>query len=429
MAASQWAGFALTLFLPFHLPAVKRLNTLLLVAATLALAACNDPPPPAPEPPGPAMQGLQLRFPAGHPQLAQLGIAVATPGKAVPVDLPARLVWNEERTQRIYAPFAGRVVRIAADVGQSVKRGTLLAQLASPDFGVAQADTAKAQADVNLSQKTLQRQRELFDAGIVARKDLDLAEAEAARSHAEIRRAEARTRLYGAASGAVNLNLALTAGIPGLVVERNLTPGQELRPDQTGPGVPALFVISDPTSLWVQIDARESEAATLQPGTAFELFIPALPGRVFEGKVTATADAIDPSTRTVKVRGLIANPDRLLKSEMLATARVLRMLGSGVLIPTQAVTLRASGQHSVMVQVQPGVFEPRQVKLGYQGPREVVVTQGLEVGEQVVSENLLLLLRQYRIAEESAALKLGAVTNPALAASAALRPVAASAAR
>ena len=180
---------------------MKRLNTLLLAAATLALAACNDPPPPAPEPPGPVMQGSQLRFPAGHPQLAQLGVAVAAPGKAVTVDLPARLVWNEERTQRIYAPFAGRVVRIAADVGQSVKRGTVLAQLASPDFGVAQADTAKAQADANLTQKTLQRQRELFDAGIVARKDLDLAEADAARSHAEIRRAEARTHLYGATSG------------------------------------------------------------------------------------------------------------------------------------------------------------------------------------------------------------------------------------
>ena len=409
---------------------MKRLNILLLAATTLALAACKDATPPAPEPPGPVMQGSQLRFPAGHPQLTQLGIAVATPGKAIPVDLPARLVWNEERTQRVYAPFAGRVVRIAADVGQSVKRGTLLAQLASPDFGVAQADTAKAQADVNLSQKTLQRQRELFDAGIVARKDLDLAEAEAARSNAEIRRAEARTRLYGATSGAVNLSLALTAGIPGLVVERNLTPGQELRPDQTGPGVPALFVISDPTSLWVQIDARESEAATLRPGTAFELSVPALPGRVFEGKVTATADAIDPATRTVKIRGLVANPERLLKSEMLATARVLRMLGSGVVIPSQAVTLRANGQHSVMMQVQPGVFEPRQVKLGYQGPREVVVTQGLEAGDQVVSENGLLLVRQYRIAGEGVALKPGAETNPtpaAPAASAAIRPAAASA--
>jgi cobalt-zinc-cadmium efflux system membrane fusion protein len=392
---------------------VKLSHILLLVAATLALGACNEAPALAPEPPGPILQGTQLRFPAGNPQLDQLGVVAAAASKATTVELPARLVWNEERTQRIYAPFAGRVVRIAADVGQVVKRGTLLAQLASPDFGIAQADTAKAQADANLTQKSLQRQRELFDAGIVARKDLDVAEAEAARSHAEIRRAQARTQLYGGAPGAVNQSLALTAGIAGLVVERNLTPGQELRPDQAGPGVPPLFVISDPTSLWVQIDARESEAATLRPGTSFELVVGALPGQVFEGRVTASADAIDASTRTIKVRGLIANPERLLKSEMLATVRVHRSLGSGVLIPAQAVALLANGQHSVMVQVQSGSFEPRDVKLGYQGPREAVVTQGLDVGELVVSENVLLLARQYRLAMAAAYGKSGAAARPA----------------
>ena len=377
------------------------LRFLLAAAAALALGACHDAPAPVVEIPAPVLKGTQLRFPPGHPQLAQLGIAVAAPGKAVKVDLPARLVWNEERTQRLYAPFAGRVVRIAADVGQPVKSGTVLALLASPDFGVAQAETAKAQVDAGLTQKTLRRQRELFEAGIIARKDVDIAEADAARSNAEIRRAEARTRLYGGAAGAVNQNLALTAGIAGLVVERNLTPGQELRPDQSGMGVPPLFVISDPTSLWVQIDARESEALTLRPGSMFELIVPALPGQSFEGKVTAAADFIDPATRTIKVRGLVANPERKLKAEMLATARVQRTLGSGVVIPAQAVSLNGA-RHSVMVQVQPGVFEPREVTLGHQGPSEVLVTLGLEVGEQVVSENLLLLTRQYRIAGETA---------------------------
>ena len=400
---------------------MKRIDFLLVAAATLALTACHDAPSPPAEPPAPVLQGNQLQFAPGHPQLAQLGIAVAAPGHAVKVDLPARLVWNEERTQRIYAPFAGRVTRIAADVGQGVKRGSVLAQLASPDFGVAQAETAKAQVDADLTRKALQRQRELFEAGIIARKDLDVAEADAGRSQAEIRRAEARTRLYGGATGAVNQSLALTAGIAGVVVERNLTPGQELRPDQSGVGVPPLFVISDPTSLWVQIDAREAEAITLRPGSTFELIVPALPGQTFEGKVTAAADFIDVATRTIKVRGLVANPDRKLKAEMLATARIQRTLGSGVVIPAQAVSLNGA-HHSVMVQVQPGVFEPREVTLGYQDPREVLVTQGLEAGEQVVSENLLLLTRQYRIVRETAGRDSVGPQQPAASASPASAP-------
>lgn len=382
---------------------MKRTLLLTLTASALALlSACNQAAPPAQQMPEPILQGKQLQFPAGHPQLALLGVTAAAPGKAIVVELPAKLVWNEEHTQRIYPAFAGRVMAIKADVGQAVKSGSLLAQLASPDFGGAQADTAKAQADARLAQKSLQRQRELFEAGIVARKDLEQAEADAARSTAESQRAEARTRMYGGGSGNVNQQLGLLSSISGTVVERNLNPGQEVRPDQSGPGVPALFVVTDPSSLWVQIDARETEIGTLQPGAAFELVIPTLPGRKFEGRVTAAADFIDPSTRTIKVRGLVANPERILKAEMLATARIERIIGQGVVIPSQAIALQGS-QHTVLVQVQPGVFEMREVTLSYQGPHETVVSRGLEAGEQVVSENMLLLAREFRNAQDDAA--------------------------
>jgi cobalt-zinc-cadmium efflux system membrane fusion protein len=378
---------------------VKHTTFLSALCLTL-LAACTEAPAPAPEAPAPILQGGQLHFAAGHPQLALLGVASAAPGKAITVELPAKLVWNEERTQRIYPAFAGRVMAIKADLGQAVKAGSLLAQLASPDFGMAQADTAKASAEGSLSQKSLQRQRELFEAGIIARKDLDQAEFDTARTQAEIQRTEARTKLYGS-GGSVNQQLALVASINGTVVERNLNPGQEVRPDQSGPGVPALFVVTDPTSLWVQIDARESEIGTLKIGSSFELVIPSLGGQKFQGRVTAAADFIDPSTRTIKVRGVVANPDRLLKAEMLATARIERILGEGLVIPSQAVSLLGT-KHTVMVQTQPGVFESREVGLSYQGPKETVVSSGLEAGEQVVTENVLLLVREFRIAQSDA---------------------------
>ena len=378
-------------------------KTILFFAASLAmLAACTEAPVPPPEAPAPILQGNQLRFAPNHPQLALLGLATAAPGKAITVELPAKLVWNEERTQRIYPAFAGRVMAIKADVGQSVKSGTLLAQLASPDFGMAQADTAKATAEASFSQKSLQRQRELFSAGIIARKDLDQAEFDAARTQAEIQRTRARTKLYGGSGGGgVNQQLGLITSISGTVVERNLNPGQEVRPDQSGPGVPALFVVTDPTSLWVQIDARESEIATLKVGSTFELVIASLGGQKFEGRVTAAADYIDPATRTIKVRGVVANPNRLLKAEMLATARIERQMGAGVVIPSQAVSLLGN-KHTVMVQTQPGVFEAREVTLSYQGPRESAAASGLEVGEQVVSENMLLLLNEFRGAQSDA---------------------------
>lgn len=384
--------------------------TLLLPGACIALALCAalalpgcqqaSPPPAEPEPAPPVLQAGQLHYASGHPQLALLAVTEARPASALRVDLPARLVWNEERTQRIVPAFAGRVAAIRADLGQRVQAGATLALLASPDFGQAQADTAKAHADQVLAQQALARQRELFAAGIVARKELEQAEADAARAHAESARALARTQLYGGGAG-VSQQLALRSGIDGVVVERNLNPGQELRPDQGGP---ALFVVTDPRSLWVQIDAREGDLDSLRPGDSFTLQVPSYPGETFTGRVTATADAIDPTTRTLKVRGLVPNADRRLKAEMLATARVNENRSGGVVVPAEAVTLTGA-THTVYVQREAGVFEPRTVTLGHEGPRDAIVATGLSAGDKVVTQNVLLLARQFQMLAEDAAAK------------------------
>jgi cobalt-zinc-cadmium efflux system membrane fusion protein len=250
-----------------------------------------------------------------------------------------------------------------------------------------------------LSDKALRRQRELFDAGIVARKELEQMEAEALRAKAESERANAKTRLYGG-THAVNQQLNLASEIRGLVVERNVNPGQELRSEQSGPGMPALFVVTDPSQLWVQIDAKEADVSTLKPGSSFDLLVQALPGQVFKGKVVAAADFIDPVTRTIKIRGAIANPNRLLKAEMLGTARIQRNLGQGVVVPATAVFLRGT-QHRVFVEVAPGTYEAREVILGFEGAKESVVNSGLSVGDKVVSENGLLLAREFRMATDN----------------------------
>ena len=366
---------------------------------TLILAACSEPAPTPPEATSAVLQGNQLRYAAGNPQLALLTVVDVKPSTAVAIDLPARLTWNESRTQRIYPAFAGRVTAIRADVGQTVKVGAVLAQMASPDFGQAQADAARASVDAQLTQKSLARQKELLAAGVIARKDFEQAEADAARAQTEVARAQARTKLYGGASS-VNQQLGLVSTISGIVVERNLNPGQELRPDQSGVGVPALFVVSDPTSLWVQIDARERDVASLKVGSQFDLIVPTLPNEKFVGKVLASSDAIDPTTRTIKVRGEVANPDRRLKAEMLASARLERHLGGGLVIPASSVVLRGT-QHTVYVQSGVGIFEPREVRLSYQDSKQAVVARGLEAGDKVVSENVLLLARQFALSQET----------------------------
>jgi cobalt-zinc-cadmium efflux system membrane fusion protein len=369
-----------------------------LAVLVLAYAVATQEPPPKPPAPQPIVQGQQLRFPAGHPQLALLTTVEARSAQSVTLELPARLVWNEERTQRIYPAFAGRVLTLNADIGQKVKAGQVLATLASPEFGAAQADTAKALADAQVAERALARHQTLFEADVISRKELDATEADALRAKAELARAQARTRMYGSAN-TVNQQLGLAATVSGVVVERNLSAGQEVRPDQGGPGNQALFVVSDPSVLWVQIDAREADTASLKPGTKVQLTLPNFPGQTFEAKISATGDFIDSNTRAIKVRAVIDNAQRILKAEMLGTAHIERKLAAGVLVPASAVQLRGT-EHWAYVQTEPGVFEPRRVKLGYEGLQEVLIVEGVNANEHVVKENSLLLAREFRNAQD-----------------------------
>jgi cobalt-zinc-cadmium efflux system membrane fusion protein len=139
------------------------IKPVIFILALAVLAACSEAPAPKAAEPKPIMQGKQLLFPAGNAQLALLKTTAATTAETISIDLPAHLVWNEERTQRIYAPLAGRVDSIRADLGQAVTPGSALLNLSSPEFGLVQADAAKALADLQLSEKALRRQRELFE--------------------------------------------------------------------------------------------------------------------------------------------------------------------------------------------------------------------------------------------------------------------------
>jgi multidrug efflux pump subunit AcrA (membrane-fusion protein) len=86
---------------------------------------------------------------------------------------------------------------------------------------------------------------------------------------------------------------------------------------------------------------------------------------------------------------------------MLGTAHIQRKLEAGVLVPSSAVQLRGT-EHWTYVQTEVGVYEPRRVKLGYEGIQQVLIVEGVQAGERVVKDNGLLLAREFRIAHENA---------------------------
>lgn len=365
--------------------------------AALAQGGCGEKPAPpvvsvVPSAAKPTVAGNMVTFPAGAAQLAVLKSKPAKAQDARVVEMTARLVWDENRTARIHAPFAGRVVRIAAQVGDVVKAGQVLAALASPELGQAQADAGRARADFTLAEKNLARLRELHDHGVAPRKDLVQAETELARAQAELQRSDSRARLYGGGT-AVDQTLLLKSPVAGTIVERNINPGQELRADQGG--VPALFVVTDPARLWVQIDVHEHELSLLAKGAPFTLRVAAYPDVSFAARVVAIGDFVDPHTRVVRARGSVDNADRRLKGEMLATAVFEATRPGGVEVPARAV-LFTEGKYFAFVDRGGGAFERVRLVPGAEREGRIAVLQGLAAGQQVVIEGALLLQQVLR---------------------------------
>ncbi len=393
--------------------------------AVLALAGCSRPEKAGDsDAPAAKVTGDEVVFPVGSPQLDSITVAAAQPRTVAIRHVTGRLYWNEETTVRMFTPAAGRVTKVLADMGDAVAVGTPLAELDSPDYAQALATARTAVGNLMAADKALQRTKELLAHGAYAQKDLETAEAayiaalaerDRAKSvllnfgggdrvYSELERASAADRSeaalghYAGGTNALDSRYIVRSPLAGVLVEKNLNPGEELRADMMLGNVPQvfspIFVVTDPTKLWLQVDVAAADLPSLEPGQPLRLRCSAFPDRVFEGAIDKIGGTLDPATRTVKVRGSVANPNRLLKAEMYVTVDVVqaadKTASAGVEIPASSIFM-LDDQYYLYVETAPGHFKRQAVTVGTETDGTIPVYAGLAAGQRVVTQGALLL--------------------------------------
>ena len=337
----------------------------------------------------PNIQGEKITFSTNAPQLAQLTVEPAEQQKAMANGLNGRLAWDDDVTARVFPAVSGRIIEILANPGQSVVAGDVLAKIQSSDFGQAQADARKAVADLRQSDRALNRARDLLAHGAAAEKDVEAAENDHAHAVSERDRALATLSLYGGDPKGLGVDgiFSLKSPVNGVVVDKSVNPGQEVRSDQVGDK--PLFVISDPATLWLFLDVTETEAAALTSNQEVFVRTKGLPNKVFHSRLEIISEGLDPTTRTIKARCSVDNSEKLLRAEMYVSADV-SSAAAGVDIPTEAVFLKDNSPY-VFVETAHGQFQRRTVRLGVESNGRSVVVDGLSAGQRVVTEGCLLL--------------------------------------
>ncbi len=369
---------------------MRRVFTLLLL---LLLAGCTSGSrtPPAPVPPSgevwidPALAG---RFRTQTVERRPIEDTLLVGGK---------IAFDDLRVSHVFAPVAGRITRVLAAPGERVKKGTPLAVIASPDAGSAVADLAKARADLEVAARDLKRQKELYEAHAGSQKDYETAVDTAQKARAEFQRAQARARLFHATdTDGVSQEFVLRSPIDGEVVARAANPGVDVQGQLAGGNSAELFTIGELDRVYVLADVHELDLSSFRKGDEMRIRVVSYPERIFVGRVDWISAALDPQTRTARVRCILENPDRLLKPEMYASLELRIDRGVQVAVPKAAVIHL---QNTTLVFVSRGTtadgkvrFERRPVSVDDNVSGDYwPVNRGLETGEVVVVDGALLL--------------------------------------
>lgn len=349
----------------------------------------GEPPAARPQPTAPSeSNGTTLRFPAGAPQLAFLRTSDAIlDAEPLLEALPGRIAYDEDRTARLGAPMAGRVTRIAATLGTRVRRGDLLAVIASPEYAQAVSDVRRAELEARHKGQAFDRARVLFEGEVMPRREFESLETDLREAEVELGRARRRLELLSSGGPAENGELPIRAPLAGVVTERSINPGTLVGPDTAQP----LFVISDPENLRVVIDVPEQHIGVLRTGQHVSVEVDAYSGRRFDATVVYVGDVLDPASRRIQVRCRIDNAGRLLKPEMYARVTpVMEAQSPRVRVPIAAIVTAGVNSY-VFVETRPGQFERRQVTASTQGREFAYLRSGVAAGERVVVSGASLL--------------------------------------
>lgn len=376
----------------------------LALALAASAAGCGRPAPDeAPSAVGraaePARDGT-LQVPPALQQ--KWGITTAAPDRGsavVAVTLPGVLRLDEGRTAQVTSLLEGQVVSLGADLGSAVRQGQVLATIHAPALADAKTAFLQAAARAELTLREADRSRVLLKQEAIDQKEAARRQADADQARTDYGVAESKLHSFGLDQAQVDAllqrarqpgegsrhedladpYLRLLSPLSGRVIARDVLPGQHVTP------AVALFTVSDLSTLWAVLDAREPDLPFLSPGRAVRIRTSLYADRAWDGRIIHVGDVVDEKSRTVKVRVEMPNAGLLLKPNMFVQGEVVGAEGTRdvLTVPADAVQT-VNGEPVVFVRVAADRFLMRAVQAGARTGDRRTIVHGLEGSEQVV---------------------------------------------
>jgi membrane fusion protein, heavy metal efflux system len=379
---------------------MNRFRSIALIAAALASSGCGRTRA-ASDPPG-AGEAVASRTasPGDHAiVLEPEKLSSIRVGAIAARDLPRSLTvagkvqFDEDRVARILAPVPGQVVAIHVKVGDVVRKGQPICAISSREAAAAIAEHAESHKDLDLARKTLTMTQDLFEHQAASRIALQQAENDSAKATSRVSRSDQELRVLGLpdeeAIASFNGRLPVATPIAGVVIERRVNEGQFVQADSA-----PMLTIADLTTVWVLGDIFERDLRFVPVGATATIEAAAYPDERFSGRVNYVSAAIDPATRSAKVRASVPNPGARLKPEMFASVTLrLADVERVLTVPARAVFVE-DGRTFVYTAVGADRFVRRPVEVGATEGSDRRIVGGLSAGDRIVVDGALLLRQE-----------------------------------
>jgi RND family efflux transporter MFP subunit len=318
-------------------------------------------------------------------EMAVPAVAIVQPKRSAPAQeivLPANVQAFADAP--IYARTNGYLKRWYVDLGSRVKEGQLLAEIDTPEVNQqlrqSLADLATAQANLNLSKITADRYAGLLKTDSVSKQESDNAAGDYEAKQANLQSSQANVKRLQELQSFQKIY----APFSGVITARNTDVGALIDSGSGGGVRTELFHIVQADKLRVYVSVPQAYSQAAKPGLSADLTLSEFPGRGFEGRLVRTANAIDPTSRTLLVEIAVSNPTGQLFTGSYAEVHLhLPTAASAFILPVNTLLFRAEGLRIAVVGDGQKV-ELREITLGHDFGSEVEVIAGVSGNENVI---------------------------------------------
>ncbi|MDX3740280.1 efflux RND transporter periplasmic adaptor subunit [Pseudomonas sp.] len=324
----------------------------------------------------------QLHLSIAQIETAGVQLAAAGPRElGTAISFPGEIRFDEDRTAHVVPRVPGVVEAVQAELGQAVRRGQVLAVIASQQISDLRSEQQAAQRRLELARLTFQREQQLWQERISA--EQDYLQARQALQEAEIALANARQKVAAVGPAGAGNRYELRAPFDAVVVEKHLTVGEVV--DATSNA----FTLSDLSRVWATFAVAPRDLDKVVTGRDVTVSAPDLGAQV-QGKVNYVGSLLGEQNRAATVRATLANPNGAWRPGLFVNVAVsVDRFDAAVAVPESALQTWEA-QTVVFARTAEG-FEARPVKTGRRDAGQVEITSGLAAGTQVAAAGSFVL--------------------------------------